>query len=110
MQNNTLVAVAGGSADGTAGLKENSSFTALRREIERFANTIFSSHSQQRDFWLGKGADSRSKTVVRPQVGQRFFRYAILNTDDIQDAQAKVAEYRKAFAASEKNKVAAIRK
>jgi energy-coupling factor transporter ATP-binding protein EcfA2 len=53
-----LVAVAGGSTDGTAGLKEDSSFTALRREIERFANIIFSSHSQQRDFWLGKGADS----------------------------------------------------
>jgi ABC-type lipoprotein export system ATPase subunit len=58
VQNNTLVAVAGGSTDGTAGLKEDSSFTALRREIERFANIIFSSHSQQRDFWLGKGADS----------------------------------------------------
>jgi len=58
VQNNTLVAVAGGTADGTAGLKEDSSFTALRREIERFAHIIFSSHSQQRDFWLGKGADS----------------------------------------------------
>ena len=58
VQNNTLVAVAGGSTDGTAGLKEDSSFTALRREIERFAHIIFSSHSQQRDFWLGKGADS----------------------------------------------------
>jgi len=58
VQHNTLVAVAGGSTDGTSGLKENSSFTALRREIERFANIIFSSQSQQRDFWLGKGADS----------------------------------------------------
>ena len=58
VQSNTLVAVAGGSTDGTAGLKEDSSFTGLRREIERFAHIIFSSHSQQRDFWLGKGADS----------------------------------------------------
>lgn len=58
VQSNTLVAVAGGSTDGTAGLKEDSSFAALRREIERFAHIIFSSHSQQRDFWLGKGADS----------------------------------------------------
>ena len=58
VQHNTLVAVAGGSTDGTSGLKEDSSFVALRREIERFANIIFSSHSQQRDFWLGKGADS----------------------------------------------------
>jgi len=58
VQHSTLVAVAGGSTDGTSGLKENSSFTALRREIETFANIIFSSQSQQRDFWLGKGADS----------------------------------------------------
>ena len=58
MQSNTLVAVAGGSADGTSGMKEDGSFTALRREIERFAHIIFSSQSQQRDFWLGKGADS----------------------------------------------------
>ncbi len=58
VQNNALVAVAGGNTDGTAGLKEDSSFTALRREIERFAHIIFSSQSQQRDFWLGKGADS----------------------------------------------------
>jgi hypothetical protein len=58
VQRNTLVAVAGGTGDGTAGLKENASFTALRREIETFAHIIFSSHSKQRDFWLGKGADS----------------------------------------------------
>src|SRR6266850_1110819 len=43
VQHSTLVAVAGGSTDGTSGLKENSSFTALRREIETFANIIFSS-------------------------------------------------------------------
>lgn len=58
VQHNTLVAVAGGSTDGTSGLKEDSSFTAVRREIERFANIIFSSHSQQREFWLGKGTDT----------------------------------------------------
>jgi hypothetical protein len=41
VQHNTLVAVAGGTGDGTAGLKENTSFAALRREIERFAHIIF---------------------------------------------------------------------
>ena len=56
VQQNMLVAVAGGSTDGTSGLKEDSSFTALRREIERFAHIIFASQPQQREFWLGKGA------------------------------------------------------
>jgi hypothetical protein len=58
IQRNTLVAVAGGSTDGTSGLKEDSSFTALRQEIERFAHIIFSSQPQQRDFWLGKGVET----------------------------------------------------
>ena len=56
VQQNTLVAVAGSNRDGTAGLKEDSSFTALRREIETFANIIFASQLQQREFWLGRGA------------------------------------------------------
>jgi len=56
IQNNALVAVAGGSTDGTAGLKEDASFAALRREIEAFSDIIFSSHAQQREFWLGRGA------------------------------------------------------
>lgn len=56
IQGNALVAVAGGGTDGTAGLKEDASFTALRREIEAFSDIIFSSHAQQREFWLGRGA------------------------------------------------------
>jgi hypothetical protein len=65
VQQNTLVAVAGGSTDGTSGLKEDSSCTALRREIERFANIIFSSQTQQRDFWLGKGADTLEELSIK---------------------------------------------
>jgi energy-coupling factor transporter ATP-binding protein EcfA2 len=49
-----LVAVAGGSNDGTAGLQEDDSFAATRREIERFANIIFASTPKQRQFWLGQ--------------------------------------------------------
>ena len=56
IQDNALVAVAGGGTDGTAGLKEDASFAALRREIEAFSDIIFSSHAQQREFWLGRGA------------------------------------------------------
>ena len=59
LRKNCLVAVAGGLGDGTAGLQEDDSFTAMRREIEAFAHIIFASTPSQRDFWLGKrpGAD-----------------------------------------------------
>jgi len=55
VQQNALVAVAGRSTDGTSGLQEDGSFTALRREIETFAHIIFSAQPQQREFWLGRG-------------------------------------------------------
>jgi energy-coupling factor transporter ATP-binding protein EcfA2 len=55
-RNNCLIAVAGGSNDGTSGLQEDSSFKATRLEIEAFANIIFASTPKQREFWLGKGA------------------------------------------------------
>ena len=54
LRNNSLVAVAGSSNDGTAGLKEDDSYAATRREIEKFANIIFASTPKQREFWLGK--------------------------------------------------------
>lgn len=58
VQQNALVAVAGGRNDGTSALSEDASFTALRREIETFAHIIFSASPQQREFWLGKGVVS----------------------------------------------------
>jgi ABC-type multidrug transport system ATPase subunit len=58
-RNNCLIAVAGGSNDGTSGLQEDSSFKATRLEIEAFANIIFASTPKQREFWLGKGALDR---------------------------------------------------
>jgi ABC-type lipoprotein export system ATPase subunit len=57
LSKNCLVAIAGKSTDGTSGLQEDSSFAALRQELERFADIIFSSSPQQRDFWLGKHRD-----------------------------------------------------
>jgi hypothetical protein len=51
-----LVAVAGGEKDGTSGLRDSGgSFDAQRKEIEGFANIIFSANPKQVDFWLGKG-------------------------------------------------------
>jgi ABC-type lipoprotein export system ATPase subunit len=51
---NCIVAVAASSHDGTAGLQNDASFTALRREVERFAQVIFASTPSTREFWLGK--------------------------------------------------------
>jgi hypothetical protein len=61
VQQNALVAVAGGRNDGTSALSEDASFTALRREIETFAHIIFSASPQQRAFWLGKGVVSKEE-------------------------------------------------
>ncbi|MEN4931818.1 TrlF family AAA-like ATPase [Erwinia billingiae] len=54
---NILVAVAGGSGDGTSGL-QSAADTTSRQEIEKFAHIIFSSSPAQREFWLGNGAVS----------------------------------------------------
>lgn len=53
---NVLIAVAVGSGDGTSGIQNDSSFSGLRKEIETYADVIFSSQSKQRAFWLGQGA------------------------------------------------------
>jgi len=65
VMNNMLVAVAGSSTDGTSGLKADSSFAALRQEIEAFAAIIFASQKSQRDFWLGKGSASLEELAAR---------------------------------------------
>lgn len=52
-QDNILVAVAGSSTDGTAGLQDPAD-KSLRQEIERFAHIIFASTPSQRDYWLGR--------------------------------------------------------
>lgn len=51
---NILVAVAGGSGDGTSGVRGAADQT-IREEIEKFADIIFASSPAQRDFWLGQG-------------------------------------------------------
>lgn len=61
VQQNVLIAVAGGSNDGSSGLQGDVSLATLRKEIERTAHIIFSSQPKQRDFWLGKGAVSIDK-------------------------------------------------
>ena len=53
---NCIVAVAASNHDGTAGLQNDASFAALRREVERFAQVIFASTPSTREFWIGKNA------------------------------------------------------
>ncbi|MEA2164820.1 MAG: hypothetical protein QOK37_2947 [Thermoanaerobaculia bacterium] len=52
-KNNILIAVAGGSGDGTSGLQQAADAT-IRQEIEKFAHIIFSSSTAQREFWIGQ--------------------------------------------------------
>jgi energy-coupling factor transporter ATP-binding protein EcfA2 len=52
-KDNILIAVAGGTSDGTSGVREAAD-TTIRQEVERFAHVIFASSSNQRDFWLGR--------------------------------------------------------
>jgi energy-coupling factor transporter ATP-binding protein EcfA2 len=61
-QENVLVAVAGGSNDGTSGVRsQDASMEATRVEIERMASIVFSGQPAQRQFWLGEGAASRGE-------------------------------------------------
>ncbi|WP_290524101.1 TrlF family AAA-like ATPase [Alcanivorax sp.] len=50
---NILIAVAGGSSDGTSGVRQAADAT-VRQEIEKFAHIIFSSSPAQREFWIGQ--------------------------------------------------------
>lgn len=65
MQQNCLVAVAGGSNDGTSGMKNDSSFKLTRQEVERFADIIFSATPKQRAFWLGETPDHDRNVIER---------------------------------------------
>lgn len=54
VRENVLIAVSASSNDGTAGIQD-SSFAAMRKDIERQAHVIFSGNPRDREFWLGRG-------------------------------------------------------
>ncbi|MGX5695448.1 TrlF family AAA-like ATPase [Agromyces soli] len=65
-ERNILLAVAGGSGDGTSGVRDDGgSLAAVRAEIERIARVIFSSSPQQREFWTGRGALSIDELTTK---------------------------------------------
>jgi len=86
-----LIAVAGGTGDGTSGVQQAADAT-VRQEIEKFAHIIFSSSPAQREFWLGQrgvtvdelrtrydgckpclhGSDSHDQKAVGQPVDDRF--------------------------------------
>jgi AAA domain, putative AbiEii toxin, Type IV TA system/AAA domain len=56
-QDNGLIAVAGSGRDGTAGLQgDGGQWEATRKNIEGFAQIIFTANPKTIDFYLGKGA------------------------------------------------------
>jgi hypothetical protein len=69
MRKNVLIAVAGSSHDGTAGLKDaSSSFAAMRRTIEASAHIIFTATPKNIEFWRGGHAHAGAarQAVRRP--------------------------------------------
>jgi ABC-type multidrug transport system ATPase subunit len=60
---NILFAVCVNTGDGTSGLSTDASFSSLRQHIESMAHIIFGGSPNQRNFWLGKGADSIQQLV-----------------------------------------------
>jgi energy-coupling factor transporter ATP-binding protein EcfA2 len=55
-RSNIVIAVAAASTDGTSGLQKDASLAAVRIEIERIAQVIFSANPTDRKFWLGQGS------------------------------------------------------
>lgn len=57
LRENCLVAVSGGGSDGTSGLQgDGGGWAATRKNIERFADIIFSANPKMVEFYLGRGA------------------------------------------------------
>lgn len=56
MQSNVLIAIDAGQ-DGLGGLSRDASMRALREELGRFADVVFSSQDSDRAYWLGRHPD-----------------------------------------------------
>lgn len=67
LRENSLVAVSNSSNDGASGI-QHSSLASAREEIYRFADFIFSSNPNDREFFLGLGTDNED-TMVRKYGG-----------------------------------------
>ena len=64
LQQNALVAVAAG-ADGLSGFRRDGAWAALRDEVTRFSQILFSGRPGEREFWLGQRTEQDRDTVQR---------------------------------------------
>jgi hypothetical protein len=64
LQRNAMIAVAAG-ADGVSGFRRDGAWAALRDEITRFSQILFSGRPGEREFWLGQGTEDERATVKR---------------------------------------------
>jgi hypothetical protein len=62
---NSLIAAAASKTDGLAGLPYNSGFAAVREEITRYCDIIFSGRPGEREFWLGRGSEQDQAALKR---------------------------------------------
>lgn len=64
LRRNSLIAVSAGN-DGLSGIRRDGAWAALRDEITRFSQILFSGRAGERDFWLGLGSPEGQETVRR---------------------------------------------
>jgi energy-coupling factor transporter ATP-binding protein EcfA2 len=64
LRENSLVAVSAGN-DGLSGIRRDGAWAALRDEITRFSQVLFSGRPGEREFWLGLGSAEDQETVRR---------------------------------------------
>ena len=67
LRENSLIVVSNSNIDGASGI-QHSSLASAREEIYRFANFIFSSNPNDRDYFLGNGVDNID-TIIRKYDG-----------------------------------------
>ena len=65
LRENCLVAMPCRSGDGTSGLQSDDAFALMRKELESFADIVFSSNPKDRAFWLGETPAADRATIER---------------------------------------------
>jgi ABC-type lipoprotein export system ATPase subunit len=64
-RDNALIALSAKQSDGTSALSYNGGFAAIRHEIEKKANIVFSAAPSGIQFWLGEGKMSESELIEK---------------------------------------------
>jgi ABC-type lipoprotein export system ATPase subunit len=65
MRENCLVAIACKTGDGASGLKDDDAFALMRKELEKFADVMFTSRPKDRAFWLGELPDAGPEFIEK---------------------------------------------